>query len=289
MFRCESFLRNDSNSVLLFFWHVEVYDQMIKCSIKNPTKDLSTPLKQEGNSIANTKINTKSPTVNMGRKIPSTLEKPLKSRLGEDTQSGETSESESEMVEGRTISTLTTTTDETVTAPDATTSSEATARQINVPGCSNHNDIVDEELEKEEEDFTSPEEILKRQLMSEFKRNSKFDLRDIEYFINGIIGHKFEEGKLKLLLKWDKVGKKEYQDSWEAFSDVYAPTLYKNYSKKNKIKFCKKFKRCRVKRATDGTNHFKLATDLTKEQLGLADKTFETIGKGPITKKRRKN
>ncbi|RNA20975.1 hypothetical protein BpHYR1_012946 [Brachionus plicatilis] len=33
------------------------------------------------------KIPTKSPTVNMGRKIPSTLEKPLKSRLGEDTQS----------------------------------------------------------------------------------------------------------------------------------------------------------------------------------------------------------
>ncbi|RNA30591.1 hypothetical protein BpHYR1_042001 [Brachionus plicatilis] len=176
------------------------------------------------------KIPTKSPIVNMGCQIPSTLEKPLKSRLGEDTQSGETSESESEMVEGKTISTLTTITDETVTAPDATTSSEATARLINVPGCSNQNDMVDEEPEEEEEDFIPPEEILKQQLMSEFKRNSKFDLRDVEYFINGIIGHKFEDGKLKLLLKWDKVGKKEYQDSWEAFSDVYAPTLYKNYS-----------------------------------------------------------
>ncbi|RNA03745.1 hypothetical protein BpHYR1_036067, partial [Brachionus plicatilis] len=128
--------------------------------LKDSSQETSTPLKQEGNSISNTKINvkskmtitrlsshlpptghrnkktpqkisTKSPTVNMGRKIPSTREKPLKSRLGEDTQLGETSESESEMVEGRTISSLTTITDERVTAPDATTSSEATARQIN--------------------------------------------------------------------------------------------------------------------------------------------------------------
>ena len=126
---------------------------------------------------------TKSPIVNMGRQIPSTLEDQLKSRLGEDTQSGETSESESEMVEGRTISTLTTITEETVTAPNATTSSEAIARQISVPGGSNQNDMVDEEPEEEEEDFIPPEEILKQQLMSEFKRNSKFDLRDVEYFV----------------------------------------------------------------------------------------------------------
>ncbi|RMZ96431.1 hypothetical protein BpHYR1_022286 [Brachionus plicatilis] len=80
---------------------------------------------------------------------PSTLEKPLNSRLDEDT--GETLESESEMVEGRTICTLTTIKDETVTAPNATKSLEATARHINVPGCSNQNDMVDEEPEEEEE------------------------------------------------------------------------------------------------------------------------------------------
>ncbi|RMZ94313.1 hypothetical protein BpHYR1_027233, partial [Brachionus plicatilis] len=119
------------------------------------------------------KPNRQSPIVKMGRKIPSTLEKPLKSKLGEDTQSAETSESVSGMVECRTISTMTTITDETVTAPDATTSSEATARQINVPGCSNHNDMIEEELEEEKEDFNQPEEIIKPQLMSEFKQNSK--------------------------------------------------------------------------------------------------------------------
>ncbi|RMZ96432.1 hypothetical protein BpHYR1_022287 [Brachionus plicatilis] len=113
--------------------------------------------------------------------------------------------------------------------------------------------------------------------MSEFKRNSMFDLRDVEYFvkINGIIGHKFEDGKLKLLLKWVKVGKKEYQFSWKTFSNMYAPTLYKNYSRQNKIKFDKKFKRCRPKKATD----------LTKEQLDLANKTFQTIGKDFLKKK----
>ncbi|RNA19929.1 hypothetical protein BpHYR1_043522 [Brachionus plicatilis] len=188
-------------------------------SLNQKLDELKNKLQTEEKSSSSNKnqleqiIPTKSPIVNMGRQIPSTLEKQLKSRLGEDTQSGETSESESEMVEGRTISTLTTITEETVTEPDATTSSEAIARQSNVPGGSNQNDMVDEEPEEEEEDFIPPEEILKQQLMSEFKRNSKFDLRDVEYFINDIIGHKFEDGKLKLLLKWDKVGKREYHDS----------------------------------------------------------------------------
>ncbi|RNA34008.1 hypothetical protein BpHYR1_046727 [Brachionus plicatilis] len=131
------------------------------------------------------KITTKPPIVIMGRNY---------------TQSGETSESESEMVEGWTICTQFTKTHETVTTPVATTSLEATTKQINVPGCSNQNDLLDEEPEEEEEDFMPPKFEGEKNFCQESEGDTNKDLKEE---INKLFTKNLEKEKISNNLKRD--------------------------------------------------------------------------------------